>query len=75
MKYYPKGLQNEMSKERDRLTAYSAERANLADTVAKLKDEDVDFEITKENGLYQPNRQTVGRFRFVFFCSKSYYQD
>lgn len=63
---------NERSKEESQLADFNSELTGLDDTLSKLKDQDLDFEITHADDWYKENRSTVSRFRSLMSISKRY---
>lgn len=56
----------EKKKEEGRLSELNDELSSLPDTLLKLKDQDIDYEVISNNDLYQKNRASARRFWAVF---------
>ena len=65
-------IAGERVKEEALLVGFNAELASLDNTLAKLKDQDVEYEMNKGDTLYKDNRPTVSRFYPLLSVSKRY---
>jgi hypothetical protein len=65
-------IAGERAKEEARLAGFNSELASLDNTLAKLKDQEIEYEMTEGDTLYKENRPTVSRFYPLLHVSKRY---